>query len=424
MAFKQLRPEVGIVILTAYEPTDVTKRALRYFGTLSFIEKTSDMDKEIVTVLEDANNNSIKHLRVDRKEPDTFFLVSLHDHAPINVRSRGKYVYSGISEEAFTLNHKHSRRANSLLRNLDEWRISAKDLGNDLWQDIFINCNEVLRTYSEARGKSERFSMFFETSREGLGLPVEFIRVRNPDEYLALHHPITRFITGISPNREAISPKLLALTKSLNVLIIASNTIPDIPSVDIECKYLNSFLKSKEIQNLIPVHTKFIPSNEATYDRVIYEIEKSSYDIVHYAGHGNYDIKSSESSCLYFWEEEQKRGGIRKMKTTEIIDFLQNSKTRLLYLSCCFSTTSAHGNNPNDDFLGLADAAIQAGVPSVIGFRAPVSDVGATELAKNFYKSLFERGRIDIALWEARRSLARTNRNDPTWLSPILISQH
>ena len=306
----------------------------------------------------------------------------------------------------------------------EDWRIAAKDLGNDLWREIFEGFSEVMRTYSEARGKNQRFSMHFETSREGLGLPLEFIRLRGPDEYMALQHPTTRFIAGISPSREAISPDLLTRTKLLNVLIIASNTIPDIPGVDIECETLYHFLNSKEIQNLLPVHTDIIRTDEATYDRVCHEITNSKYDIIHYAGHGNYNNKSSENSCLYFWNQEGKNGGVHEMKTPELTDFLSNSETRLIYLSCCFGTLSGHGDNPNDDFLGLADAAIQAGIPSVVGFRAPVSDSSAIDLAKGFYKNLFERGRLDIALWEARRILARSNRNDPTWLSPILISQH
>jgi CheY-like chemotaxis protein len=424
MSFKQLRPDVGIIILTAYEPTDLTKRALRYFGILKFIEKTPDLDREVLGVLHNAQEKLQKRLRTDQKDPDTYLMVSIHDHASISVHSRGRHVYSGYGEGLFNLNDKHSRRANSLLRNQDDWRILAKDLGNDLWKEVFVNCDEVMRAFSEARTKSQRFSIIFETAREGLGLPLEFVRLRNPDEHLALRHPITRFISGISPKREAISPKLLALTKSLNVLIIASNTQPDIPGVDIECQKLHHFINSKEIQNFIPVHADYIPTEEATFERICDELSKSKYDIIHYAGHGNYDNNLSENSSLYFWNEKGKKGGIREMKTTELTDLLLNSETRLLYLSCCFGAVSGHGYNPNDDFLGLADAAIQAGIPSVLGFRAPVLDSSAIDLAKQFYANLFERGRLDIALWEARRYLARSNRNDPTWLSPILISQH
>ena len=113
MAFKQIRPEVGIIILTEYKPTDLTNRALRFFGALSFIEKNADIDREIIKVLQDAQRNSKNNLRVDQKDPDTFFQISIHNNAPIGVRSRGKYVYSGISEKELDI----------LIRNIQEGQI-------------------------------------------------------------------------------------------------------------------------------------------------------------------------------------------------------------------------------------------------------------------------------------------------------------
>ena len=111
------------------------------------------------------------------------------------------------------------------------------------------------------------------------------------------------------------------------------------------------------------------------------------------------------------------------MKATELKLLLEQSGARLVYLSCCYSTTAA-GEVAllDDDFLGLADAAVQAGVPSVLGFRWPVADDGARRLALTFYQSLLDQGRPDVALFKARRELA-IDRNEPTWLSPILIHQ-
>ncbi|MCP4529548.1 MAG: CHAT domain-containing protein [Aestuariibacter sp.] len=92
-------------------------------------------------------------------------------------------------------------------------------------------------------------------------------------------------------------------------------------------------------------------------------------------------------------------------------------------MSSCYGTAS--GDDAallDDDFLGLADAVVQAGVPSVLGFRWPVSDDGARKLALAFYRSLLEQGSPEIALWSARCELS-IDRNDTTWLSPILIHQ-
>jgi CheY-like chemotaxis protein len=425
MAFKQLRPEVGIILLTRYVPSDLTKRAMRYFGILGFINKVKNFNDAILKVLEDAQRQIEDKSRTDQKDPDTYLLISIQDRKPIYIHSRGLYIFSDTAKTPFLMNAKHVRRANALLKDGgDDWRAAAKDLGDDLWNTIFVAFEEVMRTFSEARTKSQQLSISIETSREGLGLPFEFTWLRNPEEYLALQYPVTRFITGISPKRGPISPSLLALTESLNVLIIASNTLPDIPGVDRETQTLYNFLMSKEIQDFIPVHVEVVPTEKASVDNIRKIISNPKYDIIHYAGHGSYDSDSPENSCLFFWEKENKKGTIYRMKAVEIADLLSYSKVRLLYLSCCFSTASGIGNVPNDDFLGLGDAIIQkAGVPSVLGFRAPVSDNGAVALAESFYKHLFERGRLDISLWLARRELARIDRNNPSWLSPILISQ-
>jgi len=59
----------------------------------------------------------------------------------------------------------------------------------------------------------------------------------------------------------------------------------------------------------------------------------------------------------------------------------------------------------------------------LLGFRWPVTDRGAKTLALEFYRSLAEQGQIDTALLDARCQVAAQDRDDITWLSPILIMQ-
>jgi hypothetical protein len=44
-------------------------------------------------------------------------------------------------------------------------------------------------------------------------------------------------------------------------------------------------------------------------------------------------------------------------------------------------------------------------------------------MALAFYRSLLEQGSPEIALWSARCELAALDKDDLTWLSPILIHQ-
>jgi CHAT domain-containing protein len=96
----------------------------------------------------------------------------------------------------------------------------------------------------------------------------------------------------------------------------------------------------------------------------------------------------------------------------------------LFYMSCCQGAqTGARRDLLNNDLLGLTDGAIMAGVPAVLGFRWPVSDVGARELAILFYSALVDTGRPDHALLSARHKFFARHETDPAWLSPVLVMQ-
>jgi CHAT domain-containing protein len=154
------------------------------------------------------------------------------------------------------------------------------------------------------------------------------------------------------------------------------------------------------------------------------KLRECKYHILHYAGHGSYNELSPEKSCLYFWEKENRQGQVRQMRTSELKLLVENSALRFVYLSCCSSFQSGNaGQLLENDFLGVADGLVYAGVPAVLGFRWPIHDEGAKCLALAFYQSLFEQGNLDAALLHARREIAMADKDDQTWISPVLIVQ-
>jgi CHAT domain-containing protein len=338
------------------------------------------------------------------------------------VRSRGTHVYAVRTAGVLQLSVLgYNRRAQEARIALDP-RFNVKVIGGDLYRDIFANFPEVHDTFRDARAGSRPLCLSFEGGRDFIGVPFEFIFLGRPAEYLVLEHPVSRFINNIDPKRKALSPQTFAqLRGELRMLIVASNTEPSIPGVDQEVQQLADFLHRQGYMN---VQVDLIPTEEATITRIRKELRSCQAHIFHYAGHGSYNELSPEESTLFFWSEGNRRGTVEIMSAAELKDLLQDTEVRLAYFSCCYGATT--GSQPkllDDDFLGIADAVIQSGVPSTLGFRWPVSDAGATKLALAFYGSLLRQGSPEIALWEARRELAGLNRNDPTWLSPILIHQ-
>jgi ActR/RegA family two-component response regulator len=429
IALRALKPEIRVILLTRYVRSKQIVRAMRYYGVLDFIEKTPDVSQQIAKVIQESDRVTPKanRPRLEGAAEPTRFSVSLAPTHPVVIRSHGKHVCSLRSGKALQVDvARYHKRVEIARHNPANLRFSISEIGDSLWKDLFAEHAEVSRAYTEARAKARTPLLLFETSRGLLDLPLEFIRSDDPAEYLVLQHPVARFICQATPRRAVVSPRMLRETDELRVLILSSNTglpgtVSDIPGVDVEGKQLSTYLMT---QSFIPVSAKFIPTSRATYELIRTELLEGHYDVVHYAGHGWFDAGSPEDSSLYFWSKKNRQGDVVAMKAAELKLLLEHTEVRLVYLSCCYGA-AAGGPSAllDDDFLGVADAVAQAGVPSVVGFRWPVSDARAPKLALAFYKSLLEQGSPEIALWSARWELAAADRNEPTWLSPILIHQ-
>jgi hypothetical protein len=350
----------------------------------------------------------------------------------INIRVSGIVALSAVSRGVLDIDmDAYARQGNNVP--LLDWRFNSKQWGKQLYQQIFVSHPEVLSNYNQALGEvgeEEKLHLCFESSRDFLRVPLEFLfdEVSEQGDYLVLRHPLVRSTTGVRMKRMPLSPAffndLWAKGDKLRILLIASNTIPAIPSVDAEIRALDTSLKAMFEDKGISAHVKAIPTAQATYKTVRKELQECKYHIFHYAGHGTYDRQSPEKSCLSFWEKPHHQGVVKEMPISELRILLRGSDLHFVYLSCCLGTkTGEPAKLLDDDFLGIADGIVHAGVPAVLGFRWPVSDRGGKKLALAFYKSLARQGQIDTALLAARCEVAALDRDDITWLSPILIMQ-
>lgn len=424
IAFKKLCPAIQIILLSQYEKTKKTDRAVRYGGgIIDFVQKKPDFVDQIIEIIEGSKTGPVPRQENNTlsKSEHTRLVIDIHDDRPHHVRSSGDYVVSKyIANPTRIATRDIIRQGNTMPFDQPEWDIWARSVGDQLWKEIF-ETTEINSAFSKAKGKSPRIAIVYETSKEKIGLPLEFIYTNDDQhDYLILQHPVSRFVSGISPTRNAIDPQWLVFRRELRILLIASNTEPPIDEVDREVDVLYQYLQT---QKIIPIKVKKLVTEQASYKVVQKELESENYDIVHYAGHGCYDAGKPANSYLLFWADNNKRN-LRKMKAAELTTLLRKSSVRLFYLSSCHGAATADGTDitVNGDFLGMAEAILQAGVPSVVGFRDSVPDPSAVQIAKYFYESLLMRGQLDVALWDARCKMA-ANRDDPTWLLPILFNQ-
>jgi ActR/RegA family two-component response regulator len=417
-----LNEQVHIILYTGGRvKSQQIVHAIRYTGAIDFIEESEDKAFEILKSIQKAIAEE-KRIGFKKFTKEIRLALSLALNQPIHLRSQGSFTVSTRTDTQLHVNlDQYARLAENARNDPLQLHFQAKDIGNRLWIDLFNNNPEAFEIYSEISNQGAPVNFQFEATGEFLRLPLEFLRKPDTPDYLSLQHPISRMIFDVRSKREAISPSFLAKKRRLQILLLASNTEPSIPGVDSEILELGKYFKNHHASS---VSVTLIPSDDATIERVREELKNPRYDLIHYAGHGYFDPSFPDGSFLLFWEGKKKGYPLVLMKVDELKFLLGQSEARFVYLSSCLGTaTGSQSTLLDGDFLGLADAVVQAGVPSVVGFRWPVSDEGSKRLSMMFYKSLLEQGSPEIALWRARSEFAATNKNDPAWLSPILIHQ-
>ena len=113
-----------------------------------------------------------------------------------------------------------------------------------------------------------------------------------------------------------------------------------------------------------------------------------NFDIVHYAGHGDYNAKSPEASGWIF--------GANTVLAAQDI-FRARAVPRMVFANACFSGVLHSGAAFAADELSrglatIAQAFFERGVPNYIGTGWPVDDAQALTIAASFYQALLQRG--------------------------------
>lgn len=136
---------------------------------------------------------------------------------------------------------------------------------------------------------------------------------------------------------------------------------------------------------------------------------QAPWHIVHFAGHSVLlGARRDKPSLVLSPEPDQV---CTLVELARVLDGV-----RLLFLSSCQSA--------NADFLSLA---LQEHIPAILGYRWPVHDGQAAEMAATFYGALFsgqETSRsMGRALLFARKSMFKAYPGAATWASPLLLTK-
>jgi hypothetical protein len=354
--------------------------------------------------------------------------VTLSQNFPMQVEHLGIGSFFGQTLKSLSINWQEYAQLGEAPYKKSNWRRDTKSIGTKLYHELFDHPT-VSTAYQRAHGMmpaEHELSLAFVGAREMLRLPLEFLHDGN--EYLVLKHPLIRRIQGVYTRHRPISSSFLSglakQKKPLKILLIASNTQPYVPLVDLEVEFLRDELPSLAQRMGVELEITCLPTEKSTYNTVKKQLTRCEAHILHYAGHGLASIQRPEESSLYFWAKRNKGGPVLPMKISELSLLLRDSALRFVYLSCCLAaTTAVHKRLVDNDFLGIADGIIQSGVPALFGYRWPVNEGGALGMATTFYSALFSTGHIESAALAARQQQAQSDRNNNAWITPVVIVQ-
>jgi len=311
----------------------------------------------------------------------------------------------------------------------EAWREMASRCGGMIFRSLF-STRDATRIYEaavRAAGKPSNLRLRIATPDDLLRVPFEYLHDKDSADdifYLVLRHPFARLVTGREISRIPLGRHFFNRLgrRSLPILLIGSDPDSDMTKVSEEIQTVKQTLESGFRRRGIHPIVDVIAPEEANYEDVVTRLEGCKYQIVHFAGHGQYNPEAPDSSSLTFFPKGN-RNGCAYLKADELARLLRDSDVRFLYLSCCESGAAAGTERQGRyDLLGLADGALRGGAPSVLTFRSAQKDVDLAPLASTFYEKLTQDGDLDRALW-----LTRLAKKDPPgnnrWISPGLFIQ-
>jgi hypothetical protein len=140
------------------------------------------------------------------------------------------------------------------------------------------------------------------------------------------------------------------------------------------------------------------------------------FSIVHFIGHGEYDVKEDKGFLVF--QDEQ--GNPYRVDDRSAREILCGREIRLVFLNACET-----GQGGRADFnSGVAPALVAGGVPIVVANQYKVLDTSATFFAQHFYWSLAQGTTVGEAAREARIAVNYSLSGESIdWAVPVVYAR-
>jgi hypothetical protein len=283
----------------------------------------------------------------------------------------------------------------------------VKDLGARLYRSVFReqirDCLKTSETEARRQGAGLRLRLHLDGGMANL--PWEFLFDEAKESFLSLSRmtPIVRYLEIDDV------PMPLKLDPPLRVLgVIASPS--DYPKLDVEGEWtrLKGALSSQVKAGIVEVQLL----SPATVDELLQVLQRGTYHVLHFIGHGGFRESTDEGVLLF----EDELGASRQVTGEELGILLQDHPSlRLVVLNSCEGARSDIG----DPFSGTAQSLVRRRIPTVIAMQFEITDAAALKFSQAFYAALASNYPIDAAIAESRKSIRLTG-NAFEWGTPVL----
>lgn len=141
--------------------------------------------------------------------------------------------------------------------------------------------------------------------------------------------------------------------------------------------------------------------------------------ILHFVGHGGFDPETQQGTLAFVDADEldERVTGQRLIEALKV-----SGSLRLVVLSTCKGAALPR-RQATFPFIGVAHAALKAGVPAVVAMQAYISDRAAEAFSDGFYSALAKLEPIEMAVARGRRVLYLQEALAAEWAVPTLFLQ-
>jgi hypothetical protein len=198
----------------------------------------------------------------------------------------------------------------------------------------------------------------------------------------------------------------------LNVLVLTSapRAAPSLPEAEREVEaVMRSFsgLKAEGKAGRVDL------IRHVTKESLRCRLQEHEYHVLHFIGHGEFE---DEKGYLVF---EDEGGGVELIGGEALAYRFKESALRLLFLNSCKSAVASS----RGVLLGVAQAALAAGVPAAVAMQDEIGDAAAAAFAREFYKMLAKGSPLEVCVFEGRLGISEgKGPRCADWAVPVLFS--